>query len=324
MTQESTQERPLVTFALFAYNQEKYIREAIEGAFAQTYEPLEIILSDDCSTDRTFEIMKSVADQYNGPHKLYVRKNEHNLGIAAHFDLVMRKAQGDLVVVAAGDDVSMPDRASISAQAFLNDKTIGCFEGACINFSGELPDIKSSSGSAFEMQSFSVEDVFDGNAPRLIGASRAYVRSKYTSYSSLMTDCPAEDTPALFRSIYGSKGMYLQVPMVLRRIHENNLSGIESLRSMDFGVMEAQYFRDLEEAREKRIIDEVCFKSLGLALKGYLFRKRLRIEVYDGFSRDLSIIDVLVSRFVSKREKLRCLKKWLEFKKNKWLMGFRL
>ena len=51
-------ERPLVTFALFAYNQEKYIREAVEGAFSQTYQRMEIILSDDCSTDSTFDILK--------------------------------------------------------------------------------------------------------------------------------------------------------------------------------------------------------------------------------------------------------------------------
>ena len=60
----SIEERPLVTFALFAYNQERYIREAVEGAFAQTYEPLEIILSDDCSTDRTFEIMQEMVANY--------------------------------------------------------------------------------------------------------------------------------------------------------------------------------------------------------------------------------------------------------------------
>ena len=52
MTQKTTAARPLVTFALFAYNQEKYIREAVEGAFSQTYEPLEIILSDDYSPVR--------------------------------------------------------------------------------------------------------------------------------------------------------------------------------------------------------------------------------------------------------------------------------
>lgn len=53
---DNVTDQPLVTFALFAYNQEQYIREAVEGAFSQTYKPLEIILSDDCSRDRTFEI----------------------------------------------------------------------------------------------------------------------------------------------------------------------------------------------------------------------------------------------------------------------------
>lgn len=61
---EMMEQRPLVTFALFAYNQEKYIREAVDGAFSQTYEPLEIILSDDCSSDRTFEIMQEMAAAY--------------------------------------------------------------------------------------------------------------------------------------------------------------------------------------------------------------------------------------------------------------------
>jgi glycosyltransferase involved in cell wall biosynthesis len=48
---------PLVTLVLFAYNQEKFIRQAMEGAFAQTYQPLEIIVSDDSSPDGTFAIM---------------------------------------------------------------------------------------------------------------------------------------------------------------------------------------------------------------------------------------------------------------------------
>jgi glycosyltransferase involved in cell wall biosynthesis len=43
---DNATDRPLVTFALFSYKQEHYIREAIEAAFAQAYQPLEIILSD--------------------------------------------------------------------------------------------------------------------------------------------------------------------------------------------------------------------------------------------------------------------------------------
>ena len=117
-TEKEKYDRPLVTFALFAYNQEQYIREAIEGAFAQTYQPLEIILSDDCSTDRTFEIMREMAAAYEGPHHLIVKKNEVNLGVATHFDKVMGESAGDLVVVAAGDDVSYDSRVSSCVELF--------------------------------------------------------------------------------------------------------------------------------------------------------------------------------------------------------------
>ena len=102
--------RPLVTFALFAYNQEKYIREAVEGAFAQTYDPLEIILSDDCSTDRTFEIMEEMALAYKGPHKILIRKSPVNRGLGLHILDVSELMNGHYVIVAGGDDISLPHR----------------------------------------------------------------------------------------------------------------------------------------------------------------------------------------------------------------------
>lgn len=112
MTEANLVERPLVTFALFAYNQEKYIREAVEGAFSQTYEPLEIILSDDCSSDRTFEIMQEMAAAYEGPHRVVVRRSRTNLGTLGHVLTVAHTAKGDIFVVSAGDDISLPDRVS--------------------------------------------------------------------------------------------------------------------------------------------------------------------------------------------------------------------
>jgi glycosyltransferase involved in cell wall biosynthesis len=106
-----TTERPLVTFAVIAYNQERFIREAIEGAFAQTYQPLEIILSDDGSTDRTFDIMQEMAAAYDGPHRVRLNRNDTNLGLVPHIDRVMELVQGEFIVVNAGDDVSLPERA---------------------------------------------------------------------------------------------------------------------------------------------------------------------------------------------------------------------
>lgn len=114
---EGTEERPLVTFALFAYNQEKYIREAVEGAFSQTYSPLEIILSDDCSSDRTFEIMEEMAREYRGPHLVKVRQTDRNLRPYSHVLDVAQIAGGEIMVLAAGDDISKPNRTSAIYEA---------------------------------------------------------------------------------------------------------------------------------------------------------------------------------------------------------------
>lgn len=121
---EGTAERPLVTFALFAYDQEKYIREAVEGAFSQTYSPLEIILSDDCSSDRTFAIMREMAAGYEGTHRLRLRQGQENQGVLGHVLTVSRQALGSILVVAAGDDVSLPSRTAKLVAAFSEDRIV--------------------------------------------------------------------------------------------------------------------------------------------------------------------------------------------------------
>ncbi|MBF7730507.1 glycosyltransferase [Pseudomonas sp. N040] len=112
-------EKPLVTFALFAYNQEQFVREAVEGAFAQTYEPLEIILSDDCSTDRTFEIMREMSAAYEGPHKIILNRNDTNYGLTPHVFNVANIASGKLLIAAAADDVSFSNRTRLVVENWL-------------------------------------------------------------------------------------------------------------------------------------------------------------------------------------------------------------
>ena len=111
---------PLVTLIVFSFNQEKHIREAVRAAFAQTYEPLEIIVSDDCSTDRTFEIIERETNAYDGPHTIITNRNEHNLGLIGQVNSILNRASGRLIALAAGDDISLPDRISAHVNAWQN------------------------------------------------------------------------------------------------------------------------------------------------------------------------------------------------------------
>lgn len=110
--------RELVSLVICTYNQEKMIREALESALAQTYSPLEVIVSDDCSTDATYRIVQELTAAYHGPHQLVLNRNRANLGIARHWDSISRMANGRLIVHAAGDDISVPTRVKELANAW--------------------------------------------------------------------------------------------------------------------------------------------------------------------------------------------------------------
>ncbi len=109
---ETSDSLPLVTFALLAYNQEKYIREAVEAALAQDYPNLEIIISDDGSQDETVKVAQVTIDSYPIERNALLRVTTSNLGPFRHVLDVASFARGDLIILAAGDDVSHTSRVS--------------------------------------------------------------------------------------------------------------------------------------------------------------------------------------------------------------------
>lgn len=124
---EGTPDRPVVTFAIFTYNHENYIREALAGALSQTYTPLEIIVSDDASHDQTFSVIKSVVENYSGSHQIRIIKYQTNNGTVNHLIRTARVAKGKLLVLAAGDDISYSSRTQKIVDAWLKERP------SCIN-----------------------------------------------------------------------------------------------------------------------------------------------------------------------------------------------
>jgi glycosyltransferase involved in cell wall biosynthesis len=92
--------RPLVTIAIPTYNRaDGFLGEALETALAQTYAPLEILVSDNCSTDGTEALVRSYDDQ----RIRYVRHAE-NLGATGNFHYCVEAAQGAFFLMLHDDD----------------------------------------------------------------------------------------------------------------------------------------------------------------------------------------------------------------------------
>lgn len=95
----------MVSVIMPAYNAEKYIAAAIDSILGQTYGNFELIIINDCSKDRTEEMIAS----YDDPRIVYL-KNEENLGVAAALNKGLAVAKGKYIARMDADDISLPDR----------------------------------------------------------------------------------------------------------------------------------------------------------------------------------------------------------------------
>jgi glycosyltransferase involved in cell wall biosynthesis len=219
---EGTADRPPVTFAVFAYNQEKYIREAVEGAFSQTYSPLEIILSDDCSSDQTFEIMREMAEGYEGPHKIIVRSNAFNLGTALHVQSAFSVAKGQLFVVAAGDDISKPNRVRVLVDAWI---VAGCPEGVIHSGRESFRDDKSVALEPAKRHRFS-DCVLEGYARAYwlpaAAPTCAYTRGVFERFGPLIGGSIIEDAPLQLRAALIGEFIACDQSLLYQRLHDSN------------------------------------------------------------------------------------------------------
>jgi glycosyltransferase involved in cell wall biosynthesis len=94
---------PTVSVMVPTYNQEKYLLRAIESILKQTYGQIEVIVSDDCSTDRTEDLVRDYMRSSHDTRIKYFR-NDRNLGILRNYHQTLSRAQGDYVINLDGDD----------------------------------------------------------------------------------------------------------------------------------------------------------------------------------------------------------------------------
>ena len=96
----------LVTIVLPTYNGERYLGLAIESVLNQTYNNLEVIVVDDCSRDRTVEILNSISDE-----RLHVIVLEQNGGACRARNIGVSHARGEWIAFQDSDDEWLPDNA---------------------------------------------------------------------------------------------------------------------------------------------------------------------------------------------------------------------
>ena len=216
-----------VTFLVFTYNHQDYIRPCLKSVLSQTYSPMDVFIWDNASTDNNPSIIKETLDAYNGPHSVTFHPNDKNL--YPGFELintVVPQLKGEFIVFLAGDDISAPDRVEKLVRA--RKKTGACAMSSSyieIDEMGKKGQQVSSLSRKGRTPLTTVDQFIKfGGSSANVGSGLAYDKNVFTYFGPLRDGPRNVDVMIPFRGALLSCAYYVDEPLVYRRIHSDNVS----------------------------------------------------------------------------------------------------
>lgn len=112
-----------VCFAVPVRDKAKFLRRTVNAVLSQECSPIEILFSDQGSTDGSWEILKDIKSKYDGPHNLrIVQCPETSVrgmpGLNEHLNWIHNQTDAEVFISSAADDVPYPSRARKTIEAF--------------------------------------------------------------------------------------------------------------------------------------------------------------------------------------------------------------
>ena len=245
------------------YNYGRFLAEAIESALNQTYEPHEIIVVDDGSTDESREILEKYGDRI----RVHYQKNE---GVGAARNMGAEMATGDILAFLDADDYWSPQKLEKQLAELLSDPTIGLVHCGLqyVDDKGELGEeylFGLSGWVATNLLRF--EPVIAG--PGGTTLMRKDVFLEMGGYDTNKDLHPSEDWDLSYRIATKYKFGFVREPLLYYRQHGGgghlNIARMERAMLLAFG----KAFLDRAEKIQK--IRRECYGNLYLVLAGSYF-----------------------------------------------------
>lgn len=253
----STINNPLVSVIIITYNSARYVIDTLESVKSQTWKHIELIVSDDCSTDETFQVCAEWLKK-NQHHFVKTRliTSAYNTGISANCNRGLRSARGEWIKTISGDDILLPSCISDNLEHAGNS-----------NASFIISDVRMMDENGFPVTDGSINEGlrFFVSIPTAKKQLKAY--SRWPAFLNtptffykqeimhLVNYCDEEfriyeDMTVIFRITgMGVKVHYMNKPTVQYRIHGNSASRNNKME--DFRKKEA--YRVFKKYRTKNL-----------------------------------------------------------------------
>lgn len=244
----SSQE-PSITAILLLYDCERFASAAVASVLGQDHRSLDILISDDASTDATFDVAQRQVADYSGPHRVnLVRRSTNSGSKTGHLNGIFPNVDSDVLIFFDGDDVSVSDRATRIGRAFAENPEVHAVYSnmSLIDKEGrplagaKVPHPRSGIDTRAW---FASVDAYGA------GSTLAIRRSVIDTFGSVDPRLN-EDVVLPFRASLLGEVKYLDLPLVKARRHASSLTAdLERFESLE--SFRARMFSGIANARIK-------------------------------------------------------------------------
>ena len=217
--------KPTISVILLSYNHEAFISEALNSWFSQDFPDFELVIADDASTDRTREIIAAeLAKPRASSVRIVERHQDQNVGVLANVNSAMAACSGDIIVTAAGDDVSEPHRLRHAAEVFEADPTVFAVVANYTKIKGKGcilidPGLRNNPGR----HCYADEEVCVYADSPVCGATSAYRAVLFREFGPMQSGAHGEDNCYVLRALLLGAVFFDPRPSVRWRQHGANL-----------------------------------------------------------------------------------------------------
>ena len=276
---------PLVSYCLFTYKQERHISQSVDAVLAQTYSPLEIIISDDCSSDQSYAIIKERVLAYDGPHRVVINRNESNLGIGGHVSFIAGLSTGDYIVTVGGDDISSPEHVKMAVDAIQasGGAYMVDFDASTIDENGHLIHGRRAIRDSF---TYNLEDfITDRSKISTFAPGRIIHRDVVDKFPPIASKCPTEDTVFVLRALMLGKLCREPINLIQYRRTDSSVSSSANIAQLSVDGIINQYYADIEHALANGILSKMDARRMRRRVALESFKRHAKIQNNKGFIR---------------------------------------
>lgn len=211
---------PKISVCIPVYNREKYIAQCIESVISQDYRNIEIIISDNCSTDGTVDIIK----RYLYDKRIRFYQNKTNLGMFGNVTKMMNYIKGDRLIFLSSDDY-WTNATFLSLAVNMADK----YSDLAVFCGGKMV-LNESSNTVHDL-SDNTDAVFDGESlflrgldtwPTFEAGAMVINTAIFKNAFSNCINVPGDDVLFFWQLCLQGKIYILRKPFLMFRNHDNN------------------------------------------------------------------------------------------------------